>query len=132
MSLYRLFGAPTASADSVASLDIRDKGTIESIAFSGYINAGASAGGALELSFGSTGTFATNDTTQTLGTAGVSSSGAGLSAFSHVVTGLAIPIDAGERIYLHWFTTSTLTGSKMFCHIYVADSLTARQGRTRR
>jgi hypothetical protein len=132
MSLYRLYGAPTVSADSIASLDVREKGIIESIAFSGHVNAPASMAGEVELSFGSTGTFTTNDTTQTLGTAAVSTAGAGLAAFSHVITGLAIPIEPGERVYLHWLASAAPTASKMYCHIYVADSLTARQGRARR
>ncbi len=81
--IYKLF----AAAGSTVSVDVRIDDTIVAVLMS---NAGTQPS---ELSFGSTATINTNDSTAAIATV--------LNGVDISVSGLNIPVNAGERIYLH-------------------------------
>ncbi len=85
--IYKLAVSITATP-GLASLDIREDDHI-----TGFVLTNTSAGAA-SISFGSTSQFAVNDTTSEI----VSIPG----GVDHAaVSGMKIPVSAGERIYLH-------------------------------
>lgn len=103
--LYKLYGA--SAGDGVAQLDIQEAGKL--IAVWGYLyhDLGANDGTGVrcEASFSSTSGFLSNDTKQSFfGMALVttySAGGAIIPSQSLSVSGLHIPVNMGERIYLH-------------------------------
>ena len=123
MSLYKLYG--TGVTDGLASLDIVEPGVIYAVSWAAYgdLDADGETLGA-ELSFASASGFTTNDTKSAIDTIRALANDTGTAASNKVVainkatTGLEIPVEQGERLYLHG------TGTALVCtvHIYVRDS----------
>jgi hypothetical protein len=84
--IYKLALSAGAAATSV-SLDIREDDTITAMLVSN------TAGAAVEVSFGSVSSFLTNDSTSSLMTI--------LGGVDLSISDLKIPVQAGERLYLH-------------------------------
>lgn len=107
MDLYKLFGTGAADADAVAALDIQVDGHIVAMTLEVWA-VGADAlndGIECEISFASTNGFASNDTKASLIHAVatqsfLTSGGSVVRAFSSI-SGLAIEVAAGERLFLH-------------------------------
>lgn len=135
MDVYKLYGAGSATADNVASLDIRHDGHIVAIAASIAVTAADALndGFSVELSFGSTGGIATNDTTASLlvvrASQGFLTSGGGGVHQHQSVSGIAVPVSAGERLYLHALILGS-AGPQYVCTYYVYVIPTAGGGRT--
>lgn len=133
MSIYKLFGAGSGGTEnSLASLDIQNEGVIVGIwgSLLGDLDADTETL-SVEASFLSTNTIASNDargslfllSAQTAGAANFLSQNAGIS-------GLAIPVAAGERVHLHVVASAGVTCS---AHIYlhVNDGASAELRRRR-
>lgn len=121
MDVYKLYAALTG--DAAASVDVQRDGHI--VAISGDIAVtGADAlndGMTCELSFASTSGFAANDTKASLLTLrafqGFLTSG-GSSVQKHAdVSGLAVAVAAGERLYLHMLLSGS--GPTIYATVYV-------------
>lgn len=127
MSVYQLYGSGAASADGVASLDIQFDGDIVAWHASAQQSAAdaLSDGYAWQASFISTSMFASNDARGVIGNVnsrlGLLTSGGGNMATNTGMSGLNVPVVAGERIYLH---LSVLGGGSSACTwlLYVLDS----------
>lgn len=122
MSVYKLYGTGDGDTDNdTASFDVQFNGDIVAIhqtitgnldANDEYVN--------YEVSFLSTGTFTTNDARGSLFISGTrrhfTTSGGSNSTSNSSVSGLRIPVSAGERIHLH---ADASTGVSSSCHTYV-------------
>jgi len=123
MDVYKLFSSETASGDAQASIDIQRDGHI--VGISGDLaGAGCDAlgdGGSVELSFGSTGGFASNDTKASLLTLRAFqqflTSGGGPVTKRADISNLAIAVAAGERMYLHFEVAGS--GPTIYATVYV-------------
>lgn len=123
MSVYKLAASSTGgSQDAIAQLDIQFDGIITAMHGS-VANQGTTAGNSVEFeaSFLSVNTINTNDTRGSLFTLGmrISAAGAGNTANSGV-GGLAIAVNAGERVWLHALGTASVSGTANI-YIYVED-----------
>lgn len=108
--------------NAVAQLDIALDGIITAI-HGVLINNGAAAGDEViaEISFLSVSTIAANDTRGSLFSLGNRISGAGaVTGVNSGVGGLTIPVNAGERIFLHLVATAAISSSAEI-NIYVED-----------
>jgi hypothetical protein len=111
--VYKLF-VTIAASTGIASLDIREDDTIVAISLN------TSSAGSAEVSFLSTPQASTNDTTGSLiGTPG---------GVDTSVNGIEIPVQAGERLYLH---AGTGTGD-VSAFIYTKGGAPTRQSVRRR
>ena len=105
--VHKLYASVTAAADGVASLDIIEPGNI--VAIQAWMNVtqatGDGDGMQAEVSFASANGFGTNDTRSSI--FGMSmmqnllTSGMAPSWYSESLSGLQIPVNMGERLYLH-------------------------------
>ncbi len=113
MSVYKLYNNFAASADAGASLDIMFDGEI--VAIDWAVRADLDANGeeyCCEVSFLSSNTFASNDSRGSISivceqVAGAEAAGFAISGINKSVTGIRIPVSAGERIYLHSLQSTT-------------------------
>jgi hypothetical protein len=105
----KLYAAAVASTDSAAIIDAREDTTIEGV----YLNVTATSPTdnslvKVEISFGSTSAFTSNDTTASIASlAFATEAGAlGTAQFGQAVfIPMAEKVQAGERIYMHIFMT---------------------------
>ena len=126
--IYKLFGTGSvgATVDGIASLDIQEDGIITAIA--AIITAtGMDASGDLakiEGSFMSSNTFAVNDTRGSLITVALAqnflTTGGGVGSPNLAFGGLTIPIEAGERVFMHAIADAGVTPSGTI-YLYVED-----------
>lgn len=140
MDVYKLYYTGTASVDAAASLDLQSDLVIVamhlnlSVGSADALNEGV----ACEISFASTSGFSSNDTKSSIiGGATYQNfltTGGALPGSPIVVSGVAIPGAAGERMYLH---TKVLGGAVTFycsCWLYtmVGSMPRTTPGRRRR
>lgn len=136
MSVYKLYAAGTGGTeDGAAQLDVQFDGEINAIF--GQMSADLDADQefcAAELSFISTNSLTNNDTRGSLftlrGQCSVGAAGMVINDTNSGVGGLAIPVTAGERIWLHLSATAGVTSSTTI-YIYVADGAAVDQRRRR-
>jgi len=126
MSIYKLFGSATGGSESsVANLDIQFDGVITAMhacMFADFDVDGESA--TAEASFLSTSTIANNDARGSLltiqGSNAQAAAGTAVVAINSGVSGVNIPVTAGERVHLHFENTAGVTGQAHF-YFYVDD-----------
>lgn len=128
MDVYKFFATGAATLDAAASLDIRRDGHIVAMLGDLHIT-GADAlddGGGVEISFASGSGFVTNDTTGSVFTlrAGNSflTSGGGLVGKSESVSGIAIEVFAGERMYMHLTEFGSIAAISATVYLYVMST----------
>jgi len=138
MTLYKLWASVTATGDASAQLDIVGDGYISAIW--GYCTGeGADAlndGIGFELSFASTSGFNSSDTRASffgLDTRNnFLTSGGAMPGMYGSVSGLRIPVLAGERIYMHSLENGTITAGRGTFWFFVEDGLDVRPSPRRR
>lgn len=120
---YKLFGAFTTTASAICSITVPRDGILTSIQWSAYGVAPADATGRelIELSTASVSTANTNDTPgNSISSFAISSSVASVAvARNTFVAGLAQPLVAGDKLYLH-----VLGGGTAFASGAVACTIT--------
>lgn len=119
---YKLYTATAANA--AASLIIQRRGVITAIKWAAQLdNSGDNTGLNAELSFTPTGQVTTNDTIgpidQVKGIQNVGAAGVSWTAVNTVTNGLAIPVNAGDRLYLN--TGACSATADITCFVYVAE-----------
>jgi hypothetical protein len=124
-----MFGSFTTAADSLAAIDVRVAGVISQVCLEMYAVHGAPTYGSIELSFGSTSQFTSNDVTQVIATMAWTVTTAGVANRSWLVMPqLEIPVAAGERIYLHAFSNSNpITAARVYAMLLIEDKLTGKR-----
>lgn len=126
MSVYKLQAAGSGGTEnSLASLDVQFDGDI--VGMFGTMMADLDADAELiqaELSFMSSNTVGSNDARGSLlllqGRMSLTTSGVALLAVNDGISGLAIPVAAGERLHLHVVSTAGVSSAVTF-YVYVAD-----------
>lgn len=127
MTVYKLYASSTASLDGAAALDIRKSGVITAIEMDFAIQ-GANAldeGAAWELSMSSSNGLTSNDTLSSI--ASVSgyqeflTTGGGMVGNQMTLSGLAIPVNAGERLFIHTVVAGTVTANLCRAYVHVDD-----------
>ncbi len=134
MSIYKLRNSFSVSADDAASLDIQFDG--EMVAYWWAVSADMDADTEafqVEVSFLSSNTLAANDARGSIST--VQSSASGTPGFvvqdiAGGLTGLRIPVIAGERIHMHGVLTGAASVLAAF-YMYVNDRTDPRLRRRR-
>lgn len=127
MSVYQLYGFAAAATDAVASVDIQFNGEIVGWALYGLgsFNAADDRFG-VELSFLSSNCYQSNDARGVIAYGhtkmGLLTSGGVPCSFNLTMSGLAIPVVAGERIYLHIPEYSSAGTVNAKAIMYVLDS----------
>jgi len=122
--IYKLFASASVDTNAAAQLIIQRNGLITSVRWCPRItSASGDVSAEIELSLASTGQQTTNDTIGPLSACAVScditTSGA-LTTVSDTHTGLAIPVLQGDRLYLNFDLTGTITIAAG-CYIAVAE-----------
>ncbi len=136
MSVYKLFGAATGGTENaVASLDIQFDGEIVAMHYSVVADLDADGDTVnMEVSFLATAATAVHDTRGSLITAStqhaIGAAGAVNSGMLGSINGVRIPISAGERVFMHFANTASLTGSANV-YIYTVDTGTPELRRRR-
>lgn len=127
MSIYQLYGTAAAAADGVASVDIQFDGEIVAMILHirGTFDATGDACG-MEVSFLSSSMMDKNDARGVIGSlsakAAVVTSG-GLSASENLaISGLRIPVIAGERLYVHVGEYSSAGTVAVRAQLFVLDN----------
>jgi len=137
MSVYKLRIPGTGGTeDSLASLDVQFDGEI--VAIAGTMDADLDADAescACEVSFLSSNSIATNDARGSLFMMRIrlsetTAASGNVSAVSHSVSNLAIPVSAGERIHGHMLSTAAVVCTA-HVYIYVNDGSPAELRRRR-
>lgn len=115
MDIYKLYASIGSDTDAAASLDIQVDGHIVAMSLevdviaADALNDGASA----EVSFASTNGLASNDTKasiiRTSCQQGFLTTGGGPTRGYNAISGVAIEVAAGERVFLHADITGTCT-----------------------
>ena len=119
--ILSLYSAGTTTADAVASLVVPRSGRVTAISFGVYQLQGGGGGGefSFELSAQSTSQFAVSEAQ---GRLGVCKSGTYISGAvsSNVIlqTG-GIPVEAGQRIYLHRLSNANISAGNIVVQIYI-------------
>ncbi len=136
MTIYKLYASE--AGDSVANLDVQLDGIITAILMTceargvDSINEGIRA----EVSFLSINTFITTDTRGSLmiiqSISGLLTSGMLNTATNMNVSGLEVPVAAGERIHLHIADVGTLSARAAHAYLYITDKGIARPAARRR
>ena len=128
MTIYKFFGQGTGGAeDAVASVDIQFDGVIEGMSLQTRSTSTMSGGDHVEaeLSFLSTSNIGKHDARGSLLQADFglhqTSSGATDKVGRSQMTGIAIPVHAGERVYMH-VNGSTGETQDVTGYLYVADN----------
>lgn len=136
MSIYKLMGTATGGNElSAGTLDIQFDGKISAIHYSVRADFDADGDVAVcEVSFLSSLTTAVNDTRGSIimvqNQHAVGAAGAVNSNMNGSVSGVNIPVTAGERIHLHFGNTAALTGAANF-YLYVDDAVNTELRRRR-
>lgn len=136
MSTYKLFGAGTGGVENgVAQIDIQFDGTISSIHGSMISTVDADDEFAsVEASFLATNTTAVNDARGSLITLQAQSSlvtsGFSINGVNSGVGPVDIPVNAGERIFLHINSSAGVVTSAQI-YLYVLDGAPTSQRRRR-
>lgn len=114
-TIYRLYGSVSSTTAGVAQLDIQKAGVIEAV-FMDLDTTGADAlndGGVGEVSFSSSSMYNTNDVKSVLATLSVRqgflTSGGSMTGKTIFMSGLEVPVGAGERIWMHITVSGTTT-----------------------
>jgi prefoldin subunit 5 len=132
VSIYKLYSPGTGGVqNSVASFDVQLDGHIVAMHMSQMGDLDADLDYiAAEISFLSSNTFAVNDARGSLMITQAQVSGAafGVQAVNDTVSGVRVPVSAGERIHLHLDATSGTTQT-LQAHIYVEDGADPTQRR---
>lgn len=133
MDIAKLYG--TGNADGVAMLEISKPAKIIAIhAVIRQNNLTTNAGAQFELSFSSSSGFANNDTRASFFGGAIvrnlSTNGANLSSLCFGLASLAIPVAAGERLYLHIESIATPT-AQAFVSAWLYLGSVATAGKTR-
>lgn len=134
MSVYTLRNNFTASADGGASLDVQFDGVITCLDW--HVLADLDADGeiaAVEVSFLSSNTLGVNDARGSLSAIRMRAAGTpgfAVAAVNKAVSGIRVPVSAGERIYLHALLTGTADVTAGV-HIHVDDAADPRLRRRR-
>lgn len=134
MSVYKLFNNFTASADAAAQLDVQFDGIITAVDWSvaGDLDADGENYG-IEVSFLSTNTLGNNDSRGSLSE--IRSQASGTPGFirdgvNKGVSGLRVPVSAGERMFMHGALSGTANVNAT-CYIHVDDGADPRLRRRR-
>lgn len=126
MRVYKLYSASTSTTNAAANIQIARKGRIRAILWAkqatltttGAVHSG-------ELSFGSTSQQATNDTIGPISQCSVSlqftTSGAYMASQNVHQSGLDIPVNAGDRLYLNDVVAGTCSGHTSNVYLYVSE-----------
>ncbi len=136
MSVYKLFGALTGSGqNAIASLDVQFDGIITAMMMAADPDFDAADETfAAEISFLSTRTLDSNDSRGSLmvirGRATLITAEPGVSAINVSVSGMRIPVTAGERIYMHG-NSGAGVGASTTAFLYVEDTSDPRLRRRR-
>lgn len=134
MSTYKLRNAFTGSDEDAAALDIQFPGILTAYWWSVTADLDAdSESFLLEVSFLSSSTFLTNDARGSISV--VSGTGVGTPGFIYPqinggLSGLRIPVSAGERVHMHGSLSGTANVIAS-CYLYVEDSSDPRLRRRR-
>lgn len=118
--VYKLYASTAASA--AASLIIQRRGSITAIKWSAILDSTADNNNIdVELSFTPTGQLSTNDTVGPIDQVklinNVGAAGSTQFGINQVTNGLAIPVNAGDRLYLN----AAGTAGSITCFVYVAE-----------
>lgn len=138
MTLYKLFTSQVASVDAAAQLDIVGDGVITAMwGYSTMETADAlNDGFDFEVSFASTSGFQSNDTRASIFGIGARqnflTSGGGAPTAALSVSGVRIPVLAGERLYMHTLENGSITGGRGTFWMFVDDGLDVRPSPRRR
>lgn len=121
--VYKLYTGSVATASAATSLTIPRSGTITSINAScaGSTGAGATNTIAFELSTSSVSTVTTNDTPGNSICTLVAGSNVASSAYAGSLSqqGMAVPVQAGDKLFLH-IKAGTITAGDCYFHIAIA------------
>lgn len=125
MKVYKLYGASTSTANAVAQLDFTRAGNIVAIAHAARVAGSADYNFAWEVSFASAAQAATNDT---VGPIYEFRMARDISLESETcfdngaISGFAIPVGVGDRLYLHLtLGAGTLTSNQAAVYLYVME-----------
>ena len=137
MSIYKMYANISATANSVATIDIQNDGYINAIAWSVKpLNMDALNDAIeMEVSFMSSATFAVNDARGSIDMCVMSqqflTDGGGVAAINQRMSNLRIPVRAGERIHMHTIVDGGGSGAaNLFLHVDDGvDDLPARKRR---
>ena len=137
--IYKLNGPQSSGAvtDGIATLDIQEDGFITAVMLNIHADGMDAFNDRLqgEVSFMSSNTFDVNDTRGSICMHSLSqqllTSGGGIGASSIAVSGLQIPVDAGERVHLHGKSEGG-SQAHITCYLYVEDSQDSKQRPKRR
>lgn len=127
MSIYHLYGSASADTEGLASCDVQFDGEIVAVHFAVAAQFNAHADQfAVEVSFISSTTLAKNDARGVIygirGKAGLLTSGGFVSHINEGLSGLQIPVVAGERVYMHVSEYVAAQPVECSCFLYVRDS----------
>lgn len=123
--VYKLYGSVSATTNAAAQITVQRPGIISAILFSGRVD-GLTNDTAVywELAFGSTSQIAVNDTQGSLAECSyyinTLTSGIIDGAIQSLVNGIAIPVAAGDRLYLNAVVVGSLD-SRLSAFLYVAE-----------
>src|SRR3990167_4701817 len=122
--VQKIYANSTASADAVASVDIQEDTVIEGLQMDLY-QQGLTVqdeGSRWEVSFASTSGFSANDTRASI--AGISNhlgvvTTGGAPQNAHLFVPCNIPVQAGERLYVHTSVVGTITVNTLQAWLYL-------------
>lgn len=132
---YQLYATGTATTAAAAMWDARNDGTIRGIHLNVVATGANAGGGGIELSFGSTANHTTNDTMGVIASLYVhgESNATPVSAVESVfLDNLDIPLQAGERLYVHLYEEGTTTAVRVRATLYVEEKGGLNRPSTRR
>lgn len=137
MSIYQLYGTTGAVADGLSSLDVQFDGDIVAYYVSLETDANAHSDKAeLEVSFLSSSMHTNNDARGVIAAIGMRfsalTSGSINSWATATLSGIQVPVVAGERIYLHVpMFSGSLTVANAKAILYVSDTANVNLRRRR-
>jgi len=127
VSVYKLHGVASADTDGLAQLDVQFDGRIVAwMIMATALSADAIADGfEIEISFLSGSMFTNNDARGVIAMAAWQqqflTTGGGPSSVNSHLSGLQIPVSAGERVYLHLNAAGSPGNVAISCLLYVED-----------
>lgn len=144
MSVIKLFAAGLVGTLSSVSIDIPADGVIQTLTLGATIESDAvfvdGEGVTAELSFLSSPTFTTNDVRGSLCQVRANRSGGGAAAAWAasvavpfcILSGIDVPVNAGERVFLHLQGVAGIASSSAVAYLFVKDGIDITSGRTPR
>jgi hypothetical protein len=130
MSVYKLYGTASASTDAVAALDVRRDGKLECLMWQIYGTSAATGTMLGELSFGSSSSFTSNDTTQSISLAGATITSAGQQVTTQTPCDVGeIAVAQGERLFMHLQLAAGAITGRFTCFCFVNDGTTPKPRR---